>query len=60
MKFDTIPENHTYEHGKECDYCGSIIEVLTQRGQSEYKTDVYVLCQCGEYVHFILPANSMT
>jgi hypothetical protein len=32
--------------------------IITQRDNNpEYQTDVYVLCECGKYVHFILPVN---
>ena len=38
--------------------CGEIIEVSTQKDEDpEYKTDIYVRCQCGRSVHFELPVN---
>lgn len=39
--------------------CGQLIEVSTQGGGNcaEYQTEVYVKCQCGQSVLFVLPVN---
>jgi hypothetical protein len=38
--------------------CGKVIEVSTQEdNHPEYKTEVFVKCQCGESVAFLLPVN---
>lgn len=38
--------------------CGKSCTVFTQRNHyAEYDTLVYVLCDCGELVEFILPVN---
>lgn len=43
---------------KECSNCGNIIKVSTQEDiRPEYYTDVFILCECGESVHFFLPVN---
>lgn len=45
----------TYKN--ECS-CGNRIEVSTQRDCGpEYQTEIYVKCQCGGSVEFILPVN---
>ena len=54
-----------YDFGGECSQtyteeckCGNNIEVSTQRdSHSEYHTDVFVKCECGESVGFNLPVN---
>ena len=41
----------------ECE-CGKEIKVSTQQDRCpEYEADVYVLCDCGKSVHFVLPVN---
>ena len=38
--------------------CGKVIEVSTQKDENpEYYTDVFVRCDCGKSVAFILPVN---
>ena len=38
--------------------CGNVIEISTQKDASpEYYTDVYVKCNCGRSVKFLLPVN---
>jgi hypothetical protein len=54
-----------YDFGGECAQqyentckCGKLIEVSTRKDNCpEYRTDVYVRCECGESVEFILPVN---
>lgn len=32
--------------------------IITQKDSDpEYTTDIYLLCGCGEYIHFVLPVN---
>ena len=56
MKLDEIDAWKQFEYHEEC-ACGQQHEVLTQGGDGEYETDVYVLCACGEYVQFTVPVN---
>jgi len=57
MKLDEIWEHSRYEYTQLCN-CGIKHEILTQYYDSpEYETDIYVLCKCGEYIHFVLPVN---
>ena len=57
MKFEDITDGCNYEYNESCD-CGKNHCVLTQYGNfSEYYTDVYVKCDCGQYVWFDLPVN---
>jgi len=57
MKIDEISEGDRYEYKKICT-CGNMHTILTQRdNRSEYETGIYVLCECKEYVEFILPVN---
>jgi len=55
-----------YDFGKEfaqtyrskCVKCGRVIEVSAQRyNEPEYRTVIYVKCQCGGSVEFVLPVN---
>lgn len=43
---------------QECPLCTLSINVITQRDDfPEYEAQVYVQCQCGNYIEFILPVN---
>lgn len=58
MKLEDICEGFRHEYSKECPTCTMTMKVLTKRGNfNEYDTEVYVQCQCGEYLEFILPVN---
>jgi hypothetical protein len=58
MKREEIIEYNSYLYEKECSCCGIKQEILTQRHNfPEYETEVYLKCQCGEYIEFILPVN---
>ena len=46
---------HSQPCKKKCE-CGKVIEVSSQ-DDSEYQFDVYVKCDCGRSVHFVLPCN---
>ena len=56
---------HMYDFGGDCAEkyqeqceCGKVVEVSTQRDQCpEYHTEVFVKCDCGQSVGFILPVN---
>ena len=38
--------------------CGKTHEVSTQKDRHpEYKTEIYIRCECGESVRFVLPVN---
>ena len=42
---------------EECE-CGRVIEVSTQTDREpEYYTEVFVKCECGKSVFFLLPVN---
>lgn len=57
MIIDCIREWNRYEYKKTCE-CGKIHTILTQEDSfPEYHTDIYVLCECGQYVDFLLPVN---
>ncbi len=58
MKIEEIREFSRCSYEKECSCCGIMQEILTQGGNSpEYETEIYLKCQCGEYIEFILPVN---
>ena len=58
MKIDDIPEGLRFSYTCTCSFCGLIQEILTQRHNfPEYETEIYLSCQCGEYIEFILPVN---
>ena len=57
MDLEQTDESHRYEYIKWCS-CGNQIKLLTQEDRfPEYHTDVYVECQCGQYLLFQLPVN---
>ena len=56
LKLKEIIKNTKYI--QKCDKCQKRIEVRVQEdNNAEYLTDIYVKCQCGNYVKFILPVN---
>jgi len=57
MNREEIREGCRYEYMQICN-CGKKHQILTQRHDfPEYETEIYVLCDCGEYVPFELPVN---
>lgn len=57
MIIDCIKEWARYEYENTCE-CGKVHKVLTQEDSfPEYHTEVYVYCDCGQYVEFVLPVN---
>lgn len=58
MLIDEIPEYRRNEYIQECPTCTMTMFVLTQKDDfPEYHTDIYVMCQCGEFLEFNLPVN---
>ncbi len=58
MKFDEILPYRTCSYTKTCSCCDLKHQILTQHDDCpEYYTDIYLQCQCGEYVEFELPVN---
>lgn len=58
MKLEDIPQFRRYTYEKECRVCGIKQIILTQNNDfAEYETEVYLLCQCGDYIEFELPVN---
>ena len=60
MNLNEIPTGRRTAYEEEC-RCGNKFTILTQNGlgHSEYDTEIYLRCPCGEYVEFILPVNQM-
>jgi hypothetical protein len=57
MYRDDIPKDKV-EYIQECPCCYMTTLVLANKWNSpEYETDVYVQCQCGEFLEFVLPVN---
>lgn len=57
MKKKEIPEFCQVEYLQQCN-CGKEHMILTQENDyPEYETEIYILCDCGEYLEFILPVN---
>lgn len=43
---------------QDCSSCGKIHRVYHQDDYDpEYYTDIYVVCECGELVEFVVPVN---
>ena len=58
MKLEQIRESYAVEYNKCCECCGLNQKILTQGGNyPEYETEVYLQCQCGDYIEFVLPVN---
>ncbi len=58
MNMEEIAEDLRVEYEKVCCCCGLKQKILTQENYfPEYETEIYLLCQCGEYIEFILPVN---
>lgn len=58
MRFDEIPKWRQTIYQKRCEKCDYTMNVSTQRDDSpEYYTDVYIQCDCGNWVKFDLPVN---
>lgn len=58
MKYEELIKSwDNFEYHSSCE-CGKIHTVLTQQDRSpEYYTNVFIKCDCGEYVLFDLPVN---
>jgi hypothetical protein len=53
-----ISAYNRHEYHSRCNACDEVHTVLTQHHNfPEYETDVYIQCNCGEWVQFILPVN---
>lgn len=58
MNIEEIPEFRRTEYIETCNLCGLDQKILTQRNNSpEYETEIYLECQCGNFIEFILPVN---
>lgn len=58
MNIEDIPEGLRYPYHALCPCCGITQTMLTQRDNfPEYYTEIYLMCQCGEYLEFNLPVN---
>jgi len=58
MDLDDIPKGSRTEYYETCKLCDKKHKVLTQcANNQEYDTYIYIECDCGEYIEFILPVN---
>ena len=58
MKIQDIPHGLLYPYHAKCPCCGLTQTLLTQQdNKPEYYAEVYLQCQCGEYLEFDLPVN---
>ena len=59
MRYQDIDKYDNYPYTRYCDGCGKLKRVYTQGFDqiTEYWTDVYVECECGNLVKFHLPVN---
>lgn len=58
MRHEDIHEWDQTIYQNKCDVCGHTLNVSTQQDKyPEYYTDVYVQCECGNWVKFNLPVN---
>ncbi len=54
MMEEDIPNLHLKEkYIKECDFCGMSIDVFMQREAfQEFSKEIYIQCQCGNWIEF--------
>lgn len=58
MHRDEISKGNQTEYTQRCPTCTMEMLILTQNADcQEYDTEIYVQCQCGEFLEFILPVN---
>lgn len=58
MDIEEINKWDRYLYKEECNLCGLIQKILTQEDSfPEYYTKVYLQCQCGNFIEFVLPVN---
>lgn len=58
MNENEIPIGLRFSYIVKCDLCLIEQEILTQINNfPEYETEIYLKCQCGNYIEFILPVN---
>jgi hypothetical protein len=58
MRIEEIREWERYEYQNECDVCGLTQTILSSHNNGpEYEHDVYLKCQCGNFLHFVFPVN---
>jgi len=58
MDIEEIRKSYRFEYEKECAVCGLKQKILTQANNfPEYDTEIYLECQCGKYIEFVLPVN---
>lgn len=58
MKIEEIREWRRHPYINKCSCCGLEQEILTQEDSfPEYNTKIYLKCQCGEFMEFVLPVN---
>lgn len=58
MNLEEVPEYLRVVYEKECPICCITQKILSKASNfPEYETEIYLQCQCGEYLEFILPVN---
>lgn len=58
MRYEEIPEGQRTEYKQICPCCSWERKLLTQSSNfPEYEAEVYLQCECGEWLEFILPVN---
>lgn len=58
MYINDIPEGCRVEYKQVCPCCHMEQKILSQRNNfPEYETEIYLECQCGEFIEFVLPVN---
>lgn len=58
MNKDDLNKSSLSKYIQKCKWCGVDLEVFTQKDEDpEYYTNIYIICMCGECVHFRLPVN---
>lgn len=58
MKLQEVTQGNRNEYIQICGCCDIPQKILAQDdNKPEYYTEIYLQCQCGNYIEFILPVN---
>lgn len=58
MNKHDIPPGKRTEYFKTCELCKMELCVFAQADNGcEYETEIYLECQCGDFIEFVLPVN---
>jgi len=58
MNKEKLLDSYNQEYTQECPSCSKALTIISQKDHNpEYYTSVYVKCECGEWVEFVVAVN---